>query len=92
MISTLIDGSIKGLKSNTVELAITKNGDKSCEKLVPTLRVGTPVPDAPRPEGFPGFARALTTRSVGDGIPTRSVGTRKSLAILNLTLIQRYWI
>jgi len=41
--------SLQRVKVDTVEIAVTDRGDKTCDILVPTLCVGTHVWDALRP-------------------------------------------
>ena len=56
---------------------LLRDGAKVLTYLVPTLCVGTRVLDALRPAACRAKLKQETTRSVEEGIPTRSVGTRK---------------
>ena len=79
------------LNPNTVELAINRR-ERRLESRSHAPR-GNAVFDALRRPGPVRGRETVGTRSVRDGIPTRSVGTSrcKFFQINRLALIQRYW-
>ncbi len=65
------------LNGNTVELASTTSKTRGCASSFPRSAWEC-RPDAPRPLDGQSLGPGPTTRSVEDGIPTRSVGTRST--------------
>src|SRR4051812_42773356 len=76
---------------NTVEFALTRSQDQTGDRRVPTLRLGAPVRDAPRPGGFPSWSDPSRRRASQTAFPRGSVGTRtQPFSAFRLSLIQRY--